>query len=192
MEALEQRLGPVDELAEAAEAGYFRRTIFGRHPVMTFLIAPAPALIFGWALFMAAALLLFKAAPLVLGSAFDTAGRPVAQWPTAMVALAWGLHWAARFLPPALLALFFWWLTSRSGLSWRWSLAACALVALLAGAYTSQLQLPVAPGEGTLTIGLGISSSPSLLQWGQFAVPALIGVVSAWRLASMRPTARTA
>ena len=80
-------------------------------------------------------------------------------------------------------ALIFWRLASRSGLSWRWSLAACLLVALLAGAYTSQMQLPIEPGQGRLMIGLGISSSPSAAQLLQLAMPMAIGLLSAWQLA---------
>jgi len=96
-----------------------------------------------------------------------------------------------RFLPPAIVALIFWRLASRSGLSWRWSLAACTLVALLAGAFTSQMQLPLESGQGSFSVGFGVFASPSPLQWAQLAVPAMIGGVSAWRLASVRRMATT-
>jgi len=99
-----------------------------------------------------------------------------------MVSLAWMLHGAARFVPPAIVALVFWRLASRAGLSWRWSLGACAIVALLACMYTSQMDLPVETGRGRLSIGLGLSSSPSAGQLAQLAVPAAIGLLSAWRL----------
>ena len=191
-EALTQRIGDIEELAAAAEYEYRQRTIVGRHPVLTFLIAPVPAVLVGWALFVLGSLAVFGATPLVLGSDFAVDGKPATQWPSAMITLANVLHQAGRFFPPALVALLFWRLASRSGLSWRWSLAACLLVALLAGAYTSEMQLPLETGRGRLAIGLGVSLCPTLLQWAQLAVPALIGLLSAWQLASAQREPRTA
>ncbi len=191
-EALEARIGDTEAVAEAAVAEYHHRTFFGRHPVWTFLVAPLPTLLLGWAAFMLLCLALFKLAPMVLGAGFDVDGKPLAEWPAAMVTLAWVLYESARFVPPAIVALLFWRLASRGGLGWRWSLAACLLVALLAGAYTSQIVMPVEPGQGKLMVGLGVSMFPSGLQLLQLAVPALIGLLSAWRLASVGRAVRAA
>lgn len=181
-EALQERIGDTEELAEAAVSEYRKRTVFGRHPVLTFVVGPVPLMVVGWVLFLVVAFALFKGLHLVLGSSFDVEGQPVSQWPPLMVWLAGALHGAGRFVPPAIVALVFWRLASRAGLSWRWSLGACAIVALLAGMYTSQMDLPVESGRGRLMIGLGLSWWPSAAQLAQLAVPAAIGLVSAWRL----------
>jgi hypothetical protein len=183
-EALRERIGTTEELAEAAVSEYRKRTVFGRHPVLTFVVGPVPLMVLGWASFLLGAFALFKGLHLVLGSSFDVAGKPVSQWPPLMVWLAGALHGAGRFVPPAVAALVFWRLASRGGLSWRWPLAACAIVALLAGMYTSQMDLPVQAGQGRLMIGLGLAWVPSARQLAQLAVPAAIGLVSAWRLAA--------
>lgn len=183
-EALQERIGDAEELARAAASEYRKRTVFGRHPVLTFVVGPLPLMALGWILFLVSAFALFKGLHLVLGSSFEVEGKPVGQWPPLMVGLAWALHGAARFVPPAVVALVFWRLASRGGLSWRWSLAACAIVALLAGMYTSQMDLPVAAGHGRLTIELGLSWIPSARQLAQLAAPAAIGLLSAWRLAA--------
>ena len=65
-------------------------------------------------------------------------------------------------------------------------------MALLAGAYTSQIVMPVEPGQGKLMVGLGVSLFPSGLQLLQLAVPAAIGLLSAWRLAAVGRAVRAA
>jgi hypothetical protein len=164
------RLGPPEVLAEQAVAEYRRTTFAGRHPVWMFVVAPMPALVLGWFLFVVAGALGFEGVAYLL-----TGGREVAETevPLALRRALYAYFYSSAFVPPALLAL--WWcrLARRSGRGLRWGLAACLLIALAAGSFITQLTPPTPDAKGTFMIGFGIGRRASPLQVAQFAVPFL-------------------
>jgi hypothetical protein len=103
------------------------------------------------------------------------------NWPAGAV---WGIPIVfalAIAAPPALLAAWLCRQAFRNGLSWRWALAGCLIVALLAGMFQSELGLPPAPGQGRLQFGLGFALFPPIKQVLQFLLPLTIGLAMIWR-----------
>ncbi len=95
-------------------------------------------------------------------------------------------------VPAALAALLSCRLAARAGLGWKWSAAACLLVALFTGPAALTIVLPTAAAKGAVTFGFGLTAHPSLLQLTQFTVPLAVGVWAAWRQAKASVTASTA
>lgn len=182
---LEERLGTPEQLVESAAKNYRGRTLPGRHPVIAFLIAPIPATLLGFAAFVFLGFGLLELSPLVLGEAFRLEGKTGDQWPAAAVGAAWSLHYAAKIVPPALVAALFCVLAYRARLQPRWALGACALVALVAAMYTSSMVLPVDPGKGQYSIGLGLGTCMLRpMQLAQLATPLAVGLAFAWHARS--------
>jgi hypothetical protein len=77
--------------------------------------------------------------------------------------------------PIAVAAAFFCRLATKSAVSWKWTLAACAIMALIGGAAFAQVTFPTAATRGTLMLGFGVSQNPSPQQMLQFALPLAIG-----------------
>jgi hypothetical protein len=174
---LPDRLGTANHLADAAAAEYRRRTFGGRHPILTFLVAPVPVLLVLWIGCLTAALLFARSVPYVLGDAYRFEGRIAAEWPPALFAIAWGLMYAVRVAPPLVAVTLFCWLARRSHVSWRWTLGAVLLVATLGGLYRAGFEPPSAPGRGQLFLGFGAGGDP--MQLLQFLLPLL---AAAWFL----------
>lgn len=170
-DSLADRLGDPDDLAEYALAEHRRRSFAGRHPVVMFLVAPIPLAL---AVVVAAVALLVGVASLIPEQiAHGETG--VAATSILMAFVSWGL----RLFPFALLAAVFSRMARTSLCDWRWGFAASMLVALLAGAFAVDYQLPTAlPNSGRFSVGLGFPGGP--IQALQFAVPVAVATLLAF------------
>jgi hypothetical protein len=76
-------------------------------------------------------------------------------------------------LPLFLAATGFCWLAARRGLSWKWSMLACLILALFAGLTFTEVKLSDLPGQSSLAIGLTSAFGKSQLI--QLLVPLAVG-----------------
>lgn len=145
------RLGDQGQLADAVVHHYRCRTFWGRHPVLTFIIAPIPTLVLAWlAAFLGIWSLMWLVPDDIVHESF---GVPLFRMVDFL--LIYGV-------PAAVTALL-----CRAGyrhaLGWPWVGAACLLVGLLAFSLFTTLEPPTAgPGSGRYTVGLAFG-------WQQFA-----------------------
>jgi hypothetical protein len=176
------RIGDPGMLADVASVEFTRRSFFGRHPILTFLVAPMPLAVLAWAATFAT---LFGCATGVVMCAEWLGKMPpsnvVGSWPAATT-LAAILFYLGVVGPPAVLNVLLCRLADRNGLSWLWSLTGCVMVALIAGMFQAVLEPATsADGHGRLMFGFGMWTNPPLRQWLQFAIPLLTGVGLLWR-----------
>ncbi len=181
---IEARLGRPAELAAHAAEEYRRARWASRHPLLAFGLLPLPATVL---VFAAAALVLVLAAEvlgLAIGGDVDRLPRPV------VAALAYGVAWAVRFVPFALVAVLYTRVYLRGSVSRWWFAAAAAQVLLAAGLFVSSLHYSDVPGESTWTMGFALRSVPlgdgwslpfvHFAGWAQVAqvlVPVAVGVL---------------
>lgn len=158
------RLGDFDQLAATLAERYQARTFAGRHPVVTFLLAPIPAVLMAWAAML---MVLFGVVQLY-EIWFELSGKTISDLSSSVVGMALVMYVAEIVVPPAVIAMFFSWLAYRGGKGMIWSCAATLLVAFAALCFNSGLAFPVTPGTGTFFVGFGFSSGmffgPQLLQ----------------------------
>ncbi len=174
---LSDRIGRPERLADAAKHEHAKNWM-GRHPVMMFLFAPIPLTLAAWCAYLAiGGLLFFKILP-SLGPAFQLEGTTADTWAPSAVWLTLLFHMGLRFLPPAIVAAAVCRWALRSGRGWRWALAACGCVAIIASLFTSALNLPMQPGAGEFSVGF--TAPPSLSQLSQCVVPLLVGGAILW------------
>ena len=173
------RIGSPDTLADAASLEFTRRSFSGRHPIFTFLVVPMPLAIVAW---VATFAVIFGCGAGAMKLDEWLGAAPMADdtfsWP--VLAILVTIFWLGVIGPPAALTMCLCRLARRNGLSWRWALAASAIVALTAGMFQAVLE-PGAAGHGRLTFGFGLWLVPPLQQWLQFAFPMLIGCWLVWR-----------
>ncbi len=108
--------------------------------------------------------------------------------------------------PIALAAWFFCRLARKHQISWKWALAACVLLGVLAGPsmidvgirgtypsgmlHGSKVTSPTAKqAQGFLMFGFGLSKHPSLAQIAQFALPLTIAAWAICRQGGLRRSA---
>jgi hypothetical protein len=177
-EWIETRLGRPEVLVAAARANRRPTSVFGRHPILSCVVAPIPLAILFWIGFLFFSFAALSLVSVVVGE--DSMSRAVRDWPAALLLAYHGLEMSIRFLPPAAATVLLCWCAYRGGLSWRWTLTASGLVALIAGAFVVQSTLPVEAGQGNMAIGLGFP----VRQWInliQLLVPLAVGAVFLWR-----------
>ena len=174
---LEERIGKPEVIAAEARSEFARRTFAGRHPVLTFGVAP-----------------LFTVIGLLLATLFVAWG---AMWllamttpqllqktqpPTAMQwCLVYCVVWFVRLVPFGLSA----WLFARAGRRLgrtRWGLIACTIVAALAFVFWTGVRTATPGIKGQVFFGLAIQQIPHAEQFVQAALPLAIGVWSTWSL----------
>lgn len=183
---LSARIGDPIRLAEVAAAEYRKANFWGRHPILTFLLAPIPLVVVVWIAMFAAGMLTMYGR--------NEGGDGADSWP---IPLIWtSIVWfrVASVIPPALVALLLCYLARRGGLSWRWSLAACLLVAVIAGLFRGQLELPRAMSKGQLMLGFGFGLAGWFQPLLQFSLPLATGLGFAWWMAqrhTVSPSAQT-
>lgn len=178
MDEIADRLGNPDNLAAQAAAEFRSRTFAGRHPVLTFLVAPIPCAVVG--IVLAIAILASAGSLDPEGALRERTGLTFAS--TVLATVAWSL----RLLPFALFAAVFSRIAYRAGCGWRWGLGASLLLAIFAAAFNVDYRLPTAePDSGSFMLGL--TAPPGVLQWLQFAIPASIAVWLARRHAGVSP-----
>ena len=170
-----QRLGDPAQLAEQAAAAGVYPTWAGRHPWLALLVG-APVLF----LLSVCGLVL-----LAIGMASLVEGRTVATTP-GLTQVCWWAGSAIAFVPAVAVSLLLCRMVAASGRRRLWALAACSLVAVLAGGLVVSCTPPqIEPGTGRLAIGVGAGSA---WQLAQAIGPLLIGVVfvAMGRLVSQR------
>lgn len=188
---LVERIGEPEHVAAIAAAEYRNRTFCGRHPILAFVIAPIPVALAAWAAFIMGAIALAGALPWVLGESYSFEGRAATEWPALLIWLAYSVLQTSVVLPPAAATALFCWLARRAELSWKWTAVPIVLLTLLAGAYAVNLELPMQPGKGRLSIGFGISPHMLVERLPQFLLPGVIAAlfaVFAWRHKGGYPT----
>ena len=176
-----QRLGPPGQVAAAAADEYRRARFSRRHPVLMFVVLPIVALPLLWAASVVLLILVAKLLGIETGQVVT--GGPAWQWANTVLPYA---TVALLIVPLAVAATFFCRLAARAGVSWRWSLSACALLAVLGGAAMTQFVLPTETTKGMFQFGFSISKHPSASQMLQFLLPLSIGGWAAWRQLSGR------
>jgi hypothetical protein len=143
---LAERLGPPERVAEEFIRSYRLRSLAGRHPILTFGIAPLFTALVAWAVIQ----IVFMAA---LTRWIDPYSLPLKD---VFFQSASGLTlWMLCHLPPLAIAAMFAALAHRTAWGWRgvWGIAA---LGLLFGFLHGELQWPMnGPGTGHLRYGVG-------------------------------------
>jgi hypothetical protein len=160
---IQQRLGEPTQLAMFAAQQYHARTFWGRHPWLTYLVAPLPLLVGCWVAFGGAIWALVFGLNLLgtylLGWTEETFQAADHLWLQAILLALF--CWYAIVFPPLTAA----WLLCRayrhSALDWRWPLVGCALLAIVAGIFTTSYRLATEPGNGQLMFGFNLGASPA-------------------------------
>jgi hypothetical protein len=165
----EERLGTPESLAAAAAKELGGRSFADRHPILTFVVAPIPAVAVTW---YAVILICFACKTLVTPSTPVQIGSPTAvEW-----AVAYGCLYVSRFLPFLLTA----WLFSHLGRRARrpiWGMAACGIVAYFAFIFLIGVHAP--SEHHNLSIGFG--PALGLRHWQDRLVQALLPLaIGAW------------
>lgn len=174
------RLGEPAAVADAAVYAFRRRTFLGRHPLAALLVfglTPLPSLL----------LLLVLAFGCMYGffSACEWLGLNlnVKRFdPAASIVLPYVFSLTMVAIPAALASLFYCKLIQRLGLSKRWLILACVVLAFLAILPIWSVSLSDQPGKSALQCGIGFPANfihtyfASLQQWLQFLTPLLVGL----------------
>ncbi|TWU11419.1 hypothetical protein CA54_02260 [Symmachiella macrocystis] len=164
-----ERVGKPEQLAQAAGEEYRRRTWLGRHPILTFLIAPLPMLVLSWILCM---LVFVCTAELV--EEFNDGQQGITKSTvssTTLLLMETAFYiWAAA--PFVLTTCLLCWMAQRTARGPKWMLAAGLIVTLVAAVFHSQMALPTQPGNGQLSTGFGFPA------WGVTAVAAETDTIS--------------
>lgn len=168
----EEQLGSPELLASAAQKLIPGRTFAGRHPILTFLIGPIPAVAVMWF----AVMLICD-----MCESFVTPLEPVQNGPPTAFEwiVAYGCFYVSRFLPFVLTA----WLFARLGRRARrpmWGLLACGIVAYFAFVF----QIGIGPPTAQHNLYLWFRPELGLWHWQdrviQAIVPLALGVWT-WR-----------
>jgi hypothetical protein len=178
----QQRLGEPTQLAIFAAEQYHARSFWGRHPWLTYLVAPLPLLVACWISFALAMWAILSGINLVGTHAFgwtEESFNPADYlWLQAiLVAL---MCWYAIVFPPLSAAWLLCRTCRRNALHWHWPVLGCTLLAIVAGLFNTSYRLSTEPGNGQLMAGFDISTSPSwlLLKFlPKFALALAIGLL---------------
>jgi hypothetical protein len=189
-----RQIGDVAHLGNELVHKYRQQTFAGRHPLLTFVIAPLPAVLLVWAATLAIGWhAVFLIAPLVWSW---QEGQTVSEMDPRMVWTLLTFHYASLIVPPAASALWFCRLTRKSGRGLVWGAASCVLVALLAFVLISDFRLPYEAHQGRLLLGLALplpADWPALNAFGlwqllrperqllQALAPLAVLAIAAWR-----------
>jgi hypothetical protein len=172
---LEERIGRPEVIAAEARSEYTRRTFAGRHPVLTFGVAPLFTVIGSLlaALFVAwgAVWLLAMTTPQLLE---EKVPPTPFQW-----FMVYCVLWFVRLVPFGLSA----WLFTRVGRRLHrpnWGLLACTIVASLAFVFWMGIRTATSELQGQVFFGLAVQQLPHPEQFVQAALPLAIGLVSWW------------
>ena len=162
-DALQQRLGEPAQLALFAAEQYHARTFWGRHPLVTYLIAPLAACFIGYGLaFCAAAWVIAFMTTHALGWTDATFANPAKFiWLQAMLLAL--LSWYATVSPPLTAGWLLCRTYRRNAIDWRWPLLGCALVAVVAGLFTTSYNIAVEPNTGRFMLGFDVGTSTGWL-----------------------------
>jgi hypothetical protein len=151
-----RRLGDVEQLGTELARKYHARTFFGRHPLLTFVIAPLPAMIvfwvatffLGWMAVFGVATLLGNAADGALTTDWSVGTDPLPMWSVLMA------HYAILAVPPGIGAWWFCRRARRSGRGLGWAAMSCGLVVALAYVVWGKLEMPHDGLGGRMLLGI--------------------------------------
>lgn len=167
---LQERLGQPAQLALFAAEQYHARSFWGRHPLVTYVLAPLPLLVSCWIFFGLAFWAVTSAIAYtmsVIGEHFfgwteQTFANPGEYiWLQAMM-IAF-MCWYVIVVPPLTAGWLLCRTYRRNALDWRWPILACALLAAVSGMFTTKYQIATEPNNGLFTIGLDIGNSAGWL-----------------------------
>jgi hypothetical protein len=167
---LAHHLGTPREIAATAASEFRKAHFCRRHPVLMFVVLPIVALPLAWAGCLIVILGLAKAFGLETGGA--GIGGPIHRWAevNAQVVML-----AMLILPTAAATTLFCRASRKANVSWKWTLAACSILAIVGGTAAATLILPGVGTRGSFFFGFGVGTHPSYAQLLQFAVPMAIG-----------------
>lgn len=180
-------LGTPAALAENAAREYQRRSVWGRHPWLTFVALPIPIMLCVWTAFFASLMGMSALTGPVLGERYNLDGKTFDRWPTSIIWSAETLWHIGVFLPPLAVAVGFCLLVARHRLAWKWAVASCVLVALAALMFQAHLELPSEPGGGRAMLGFGLSPALFAAHLPQGLLPLLVALGFARRCSAERP-----
>lgn len=179
---LQQRLGEPAQLAIFAAEQYRARSFWGRHPLVTFGLAPLPLLVMLWIAAGAAIVWIGIGIAYVcehwLGILQDTWQPQDHIWGQAIMMVF--VSWLIIVFPPLTAAALLCRTARRNALSWRWPIIACTLLALVLGFLKVGYGIAIGPNDGQFMIGVNFDSS---IQWlllsylPKFAVALGIGLL---------------
>ena len=183
------RLGERDQVAETAAVAYRRRSFLGRHPAAAFVVfglSPVVALV-GLCALVCAVLAGFADFGKQFGFDGENGLRGLIRFERAASVLLYLLSLLTVVFPCILAAIFYGKLATRLGVSRKWSLLACIVLAIAAVTVRLSLKLSDLPGHSCLMLGLviprHIGQLPGTICWlfgtarqlVQFLVPLVIG-----------------
>lgn len=177
---LVNRMGEPRELADAAAKEFRKRTFAGRHPVVTFLLAPIPLTIVAWIGMFLLGIGGVELAKWMMGGELTPSSG---EWTPTAIFGAYAMLYAFVLTPPISLATYFVRLSRNSLRGWKWGLASCLLIALMAAAFQSNLGFPSGAAKGHLSLGFGIGphTFTSPMAMVQFGLPLAFGLLALWR-----------
>ena len=155
---LESQPGMFEEIVATTSSHAAPFPFARRHPLVTFLLLPVPALLVSWTCYTLALIGILR---------LFNDYRSVDWAVTAAGVLIHGL----AYVPALALILLIVWLAIRSRTRLVWWVVASALVAFLSSLMIIDFRMPTTPGTGALQVGFGFP--PKLDCWPQFAVPLL-------------------
>ncbi len=158
-ELLKTRLGEPEEIAVAAAQNAPRAKFARRHPIVTYLLMPLPALLALWAVYAFGLVGILK-----LLQDYKSADWAIASVGIVVQSLA--------YVPAIALVLIIAWVALRSQTRTAWWLIASTIVAALSWLMMVSFRMPTTPGTGMLQIGVGFP--PDLARWPQFVVPLVV------------------
>jgi hypothetical protein len=184
-------LGDPAQLAAFAEQQYRRRSFLGRHPIITFLIAPLPLVLAG----IVAIAACFAVIDMVVGylfPKFDPHDYTVTYIMTGAL-----VFWLLVVVPPLTAAVFLCRIARRNAVNCRWTIAACVLVSLYCGLlFVSSSVVTMEDSHAKVSMGVGLMLLPpwtgipwELLMWHflpQFSLAMSIGLLLIKRAQRLR------
>jgi len=171
-----ERLDQPQALASRAAIEFRKQRFSRRHPILMFVVLPILALPLLW--FSSLAIIVMLIAALGLETGSPAIGGTV--WRVANACLPFVVV-GLLIVPVTLAATFFCRLARRATLSWKWTLSACLLLAMISGLAAIDVMLPEAKSQGHIMFGLSLSQYPTASQTLQFLLPLSIGGWAAWR-----------
>lgn len=179
---LQQRLGEPTQLALFATAQYHNRSFWGRHPVVTFVLAPLPLLVLCWIATGLGVTGTGKAIAYICEHWFGLSDSNIhpGDHLVAQAGMMVAVSWLLIVVPPLAVAWLLCRIAARNTLNWRWPIASCVPLAFVAGCLAVSYRLAVQPHEGQLMVGLGFALSPQwllLVFLPKFAVAMAIGLL---------------
>lgn len=181
------RLGDPHSLVNAIVSTYRARTFWGRHPWLTFVIAPIPVVILSFIGVILLAVLMERAGDCI-GIGMWPEHKPISEWPVFSVWCLLSFYYGLMFAPSVLVSVSLCRLAARAGRGYRWVLAGCLMVGLFAGSVCYRCVLPATPGTGSIMIGwmgypmreIGVFHFSLVQQAVQGVGPVAIGLVATW------------